>query len=381
MPKSTRGPKPAKPHPDFPLFPHATGRWAKKVRGKLHYFGPWRDPQGALESWLLQKDFLLAGKAPPPPDALEIRDVCNAFLAAKERALKSGELAPRTFERYHSACVAIVEALGGNTAVESLGPADFARYRERLAKRLGPVGLGNEIQMARSVFRYAYAADLLARPVKFGPEFRRPSAKTLRKVRTGNGPRLFTPQQIRDLIDAAGYNLRSMVLLGINGGLGNTDLGLLPTAALDLIGGWLNYPRAKTAINRKIPLWAETIQAVRDTLANRPQPKDPGDNELLFIGPRGRSYAGNHRGYRVTAEFTRTAKAAGVVGRTFYDLRRTFQTIGEGAGDLVAVRSIMGHAPASGDMSAVYRQEVADDRLQAVVGFVHDWLFNEQKTD
>ena len=25
--------------PDFPLTPRPTGRWCKKVKGKLHYFG------------------------------------------------------------------------------------------------------------------------------------------------------------------------------------------------------------------------------------------------------------------------------------------------------------------------------------------------------
>jgi hypothetical protein len=54
--------RPAKPYPDYPLFAHATGRWAKKIRGKLHYFGPWDDPDGAVKKYLEQKDDLHAGR-------------------------------------------------------------------------------------------------------------------------------------------------------------------------------------------------------------------------------------------------------------------------------------------------------------------------------
>jgi integrase len=112
-------------------------------------------------------------------------------------------------------------------------------------------------------------------------------------------------------------------------------------------------------------------------LGNRRDPKNPENDPLLFVGRRGECYVGNHKGYRVTQEFNRVLDKAGIEGRTFYDLRRTFQTIVEGSRDLVAVQSIMGHAPASGDMSTIYRQRIDDDRLLAVVDHVRNWLFGE----
>src|SRR6516164_4899165 len=97
--------KPAKPYPDFPLTAHPAGYWCKKIRGQLHYFGPWADPDGALKKYLAEKDALHAGREPrPDPEALTVKDLCRQFLAAKKALVESGELTKRSYKDYEDAC-------------------------------------------------------------------------------------------------------------------------------------------------------------------------------------------------------------------------------------------------------------------------------------
>src|SRR5262245_49380211 len=118
-----------KPRPDFPLYPHRTGRWAKKVHYKLHYFGKTADdPEGkaALDLWLEQKDDLLAGRKPRVKGSyLSVKQVVNQFLNDKKQLIASAELNQRTFDEYQSTGTLVADFFGRERAVEDLGPDDF----------------------------------------------------------------------------------------------------------------------------------------------------------------------------------------------------------------------------------------------------------------
>ena len=193
MPKPTRKSAFGKPHRDFPLFPHATGRWAKKVRGKFRYFGKVADDpdgQAALALWLEQKDDLLAGRTPRvKSEGLAIRDLLNRYLTAKRHLLDTREITPKHFAELYACCQRIGGTFGLTRVVVDLAADDFERLRKAIAKQWGPVRLGNEVQRVRSVFKFGYDSGLIDRPICFGPAFKKPTRKVLRlnRARAGYG--------------------------------------------------------------------------------------------------------------------------------------------------------------------------------------------------
>jgi integrase len=380
--------KPTKPRPDFPLYPHATGYWVKKVRGKLEYFGRIADdPNGvaAEEKWLNGKDDLLSGRKPSvDPDALTVGELVNRFLTHKMHLRDNGELNPRTFQGYHATGLFVAKKLGKGRTVADLKPDDFRALRVKLAKTRGATALRNEMQRVRSVFKFAFDDGLILAPIRFGQSFAKPTQDVVRRAREAHrsehGDRMFEASELRKILAEAGQPMKAMILLAANCGFGQTDLSSLPIRTLDLDAGWVDFPRPKTAVPRRCPLWPETVAAIRDWLPLRPAPKDKADAGLLFVTKYGQRWVklNEKKGTPADAlgqEFTKVLIELNLKRPrlSFYGLRHGFETIAGGTKDQVAVDAIMGHVPQG--MSAMYRERIEDERLVAVAEYVRGWLW------
>jgi len=386
--RRTRGKAtPEKPSKDFPLSVHkGSGYWCKKIKGRVRYFGKVADdPKGtkALELWLAQKDDLLAGREPrEKANDTTVADLVNAFLTSKDGFVQTGELHQATWNEYHRVCADLTAVFGKSRSADDLEPSDFEKLRAHFATKAGPTRLGKLVQITRSVFRYGMEARLLKKPVYFGPMFKRPSKKVLRRHRAERGQKLFTRDEVLTLVVATDVTLKAIVLLGINAALGSTDIGRLELRHLDLDGGWLTFPRPKSGIKRRAKLWPETVQAIREALKVRRTPKDTAHRHRVFITQQGHPWADDQDKRRSVAhcfgKLLKTAKIDGA-GRGFYCLCHTSRTRMDETRDFVAARVVMGHADPSA-IDDAYREEVGDSRLEAVAEHLRQWLYGGSPT-
>jgi integrase len=382
--------KPKKPFDGFPLTAHRNGQWCKKSRGKQYYFGLIDDWQSALDRYNHEWPHIIEGRTPPPLSSGEeyvtLKDVCNAFLTSKRDKIDTGELSPRSFDDYYQTCECLIGHFDKDRRVDDLRPEDFARLRKAMAKQCGPVRLRNIITRVKMVLKYAYDERLIENAIHYGQSFSPPSAKTLRKSRNETGQNIFESDEVRKALDNANTTIKAMILLGVNCGFGNTDVANLPQSAVDLDAGWIEYPRPKTEINRRVPLWPETVTALQAAIAVRPSPKGGTDPDLCFRSPQGYAFVRVQVSKKDAARYNKidlVGRHFGILlkklqlnGRRrlgFYTLRHCFETIAGESRDQVAVNSIMGHVDHS--MAGAYRERISDQRLIAVTDTVHDWLF------
>jgi len=367
--------KPDKPYPEYPLFAHANGQWAKKIHGKLHYFGSWSDSKAALAKFQEECDYLYADQR-PPEKGMSVHEALHHFLDAKQDLVDSGELSERSLNDYVSTFRRLVEFFGRDRPIASLKQTDFGSYRAAMSKRIGPTTVGNEVRRIKSAINWLNESGLITDYIRVGPDFKQPSAKAVRQSRQGKRDKFIEAKDVRKLVAAAQGHVKAMILLGINAGYGNNDIAQLELSSVDLDSGWLEQPRAKTGVPRRAWLWPETIKALRVALELRPNPKPEAETKF-FVTMFGRLWVRSHGSTwidSVRLEFGKVAEAC-KIDRTFYNLRHTHRTVTDETGDTNAARLVMGHTPRANDMDATYVQKIGDERIKSVCQHVRLWLY------
>jgi integrase len=356
--------KPQKPYPDFPLFPHATGQWAKKIKGRMVYFGT--DWKAALKKYHTVMD--------GPPDSLKA--AIDKYLVALDRLRQSGEVTLRHYKSMEWTLGKLSAKIGPTKTIARLTSDDYGQWRAAIGATNGAVSLGNHVRRVRAFLNWCVREKII-KELPAGDALKKPSRAQVRKARVEGGSKMFSPDELRQLIKCAGPQLRAMIYLALNAGLGPEDLAQLRTHHLQ--GSWLVYPRTKTWIERRVPLWPETYAALAAVIRE-------GD-DVVFRTKYGNPWTpkGKMGGDSpISAKFRALCKGVGIhkKGRGFYSLRHVCATIGQESGDYAASEAILGHVPDADDMGAVYRERMSDARLNRVSDFIREWVLSEpQKTD
>ena len=172
----------------------------------------------------------------------------------------------------------------------------------------------------------------------------------------------FSSEQIKKLLSAADLKMRAMIWLGLNCGFGCTDCSRLKWTDLDLEKGRVQLARNKTGVPRNLPLWPETIQALKKvarsgqlvfyTAEGHPwirilfKTQDEGSSKYTIVNA-------------VTSMFSRLLKKAKIhapKGTGFYTLRRTAATLAARSGDPFAVQRLLGHVNLDPKQASFFRR-------------------------
>ncbi len=342
----------------FPLTLHPTGQYCKKIRGKLHYFGI--DRQQALQRYLEQAAYLHTGRKPEMGaigKIITLKMLCNLYLDHQETRVTTGEIKPRQVHDQKFLLRRFARFIGPNRNVADISTLDLQNYRTKLIKSGKAAStVNNHISVFKALLNWALDNEIISSI---------PNLKAIRKIpRSKNKKLVFTPDQIRSLLEHANNQMKAMIWLGLNCGFGCTDCAELLWDHLDLEAGRVNFSRTKTGVERNLPLWENTIFALK---------RIPRKNERVFNTSRGNKYVrieqkinsdGTTRTIfynSISKEFSKLLKIAGIETekRTgFYTLRRTAATLAAQSGDPFAVQRLLGHADLK--MATTYVQDVSE---------------------
>jgi integrase len=256
----------------FPLTLHKTGQYCKKIKGKIYYFG--KDRALAMNRYYEQASYLHTQKSQKPKNTehtLTIKTLCNMYLDHQDSRSAIGEIRLRHLCDQTSLLRYFVRFIGSNRTVSDISTVDLQNYRKRLIKAgKSPNTINNRIATVKAMYNWALNNEIIDAS---------PRLNAIKKITQKKQERpTFTLMQIQELLQFASIQMKAMIWLGLNCGFGCTDCAELQWKNLDLENGRVDFPRGKTGVNRNLPLWPETVVAIKNVT---------GNGDLVFYTRRG----------------------------------------------------------------------------------------------
>ena len=331
----------------------------------MYYFGS--DKQEALQRYIDQAAYLHGSNhnsQRPVGDSMTLKQLCDIFLKYQFAKVKAYAITAQHYNDQVSSLNILMSFLGQRRSIKDISTLDLQNYKRKLQKHYNKSShrLNLHISNLKTLFHWAKKNDIL----KQIPNIDAISRSKL----TNKQRRIFTHEEINKLLTVADTQMKAMIWLGLNCGFGCTDCSDLQWKNLNLDNGRVVFPRGKTGVPRDLPLWSETVDALKAV---------PKKGELVFYTARGNPFvrnalkidtSGNEKYSPINSiatKFARLIKKAGLdvpKGTGFYTLRRTAATMAARSGDPFAVQRLLGHANLI--MATRYVQDVSKQTDEVV---------------
>jgi integrase len=310
----------------------------------MYYFGS--NKKEAFQRYLDQAAYLHGNKTNSQKlanDAMTLKQLCDMYLKYQFSKVQADAITARHYNDQISSLNKLMTFLGQSRRIKGITTLDLQNYKRKLQKQYrSGHRLNLHISNLKTLFHWARKNDILEHIPNIDAVSR---SKIIHKQRT-----IFTHDEVNKLLAIADTQMKAMIWLGLNCGFGCTDCSELQWKHLDLVNGRVVLPRRKTGIQRDLPLWPETIEALKMVYRK---------GKLVFYTARGNPFVRNvlktnadgNEKYSplnsISTKFSRMIKRSGLdvpKGTGFYTLRRTAATMAARSGDPFVVQRLLGHA-------------------------------------
>jgi integrase len=373
------------PKKKLPLYLHANGQWCKRINGRIYYFGT--DQAEALLSYAKSKESIAAGRGKVVlTGTMALHRLADVYYDHKKQQVQLGVFSERSLGDIKKTLMRLSGIIGRTSNPEGWGQRQFdmiksgfmqAVPRKKNTGGRASTGTRSHVTVNGDIRRIRAFLNWLNQTKRLENDQHRlflteaPARVTMiERQKSSAGP--MTAGDIKLVIAQSNRFFLPVLMLGINGGMGAADIAQITLPQLTEMP-WLDCPRAKTGASRRIWLWPETVQAIESRIKERKEPYRSAWGDIAFLTLHRTPWVRDGQD-SATQAFRQNRIAAGLKRGSFYDLRRTFQTIGDETLDFPAVSFCMGHTPRQSDMSARYRT-ISDERVKSVCSKVREWLF------